>query len=85
MDLPFTVGLSVTVGPLPYPWDDVDYAAAGLVSRTANESITREIPLKIKLIPTKVPMTQTELDGHCAQIKIPRISVTIPSNRIHPA
>jgi hypothetical protein len=32
----------------------------------------------------EVPITQTELDGHCAQIKIPRISVTIPSNRTHP-
>jgi hypothetical protein len=53
--------------------------------RTASESINLEIPLNIKLIPTKVPITQTELDGHCAQMKIPRIRVTIPSNRTHPA
>src|SRR6266853_1844973 len=40
-----------------------DYAEAGLVSRTANESINREIPLNIRLIPTKVPTTQTAEPG----------------------
>jgi len=35
------------------------------------------ILLKIKLIPTKVPIIQTELDGHCTQMKIPRIRVTM--------
>ena len=44
-----------------------------------------EMPLKIKLIPTRVPMTHTELDGQRRQIKNPRINVTIPSNKTHPA
>jgi len=61
----------------------VDDSEARLAARTASESINLEIPLNIKLIPTKVPITQTELDGHCAQIRIPRTSVTIPSNRTH--
>ncbi len=32
--------------------------------RTANDSITRVTPLIIMLTPTKVPIAQTELDGH---------------------
>jgi hypothetical protein len=33
--------------------------------RTANDSITRVTPLMIMLTPTKVPIAQAELDGHC--------------------
>ena len=80
MDVPLVVGLLPCLGT--ESWLDVDYAEAGVISRTASESINLEIPLKIKLIPTKVPITQTELDGHRAQIKIPRIRVTIPSATI---
>ena len=50
--------------------------------RIANESMNLEIPLKIRLMPTKVPMTQTELDGHCAQIRIPKISVMASSTTL---
>jgi len=34
--------------------------------RTANDIITRATPLKIMLMPTRVPIAQAELDGHCA-------------------
>jgi hypothetical protein len=34
--------------------------------RTAKATITRLTPLKMRLMPTKVPMAQAELDGHCA-------------------
>lgn len=33
--------------------------------RTANDSMTRVMPLIIKLTPTKVPIAQAALDGHC--------------------
>jgi hypothetical protein len=33
--------------------------------RTVNESIIRETPLMIKLTPTRVPIAQAELEGHC--------------------
>ncbi len=33
--------------------------------RTANDIITRAMPLKIRLTPTRVPMAHAELDGHC--------------------
>jgi hypothetical protein len=33
--------------------------------RTADDSITRVTPLTIMLTPTKVPIAQAELDGHC--------------------
>ncbi len=36
------------------------------------------------LIPTSVPMTQSELDGHCLHTIKPSIDVTTPSKRIHP-
>ncbi len=29
-------------------------------------------PLKIGLMPTSVPISQVELEGHCFQIKMPR-------------
>jgi hypothetical protein len=41
--------------------DDADDVAL----RTANETITRVTPLKMRLTPTKVPIAQAELDGHC--------------------
>jgi hypothetical protein len=47
------------------------YAALAMVPvpdavtlRTASESITRETPLIIILTPTRMPIAQTELDGH---------------------
>ncbi|MGB8342323.1 MAG: hypothetical protein WCE51_12095, partial [Chthoniobacterales bacterium] len=51
----------------------------GQADLAARESMNLEMPLKIRLMPTKVPMTQTELDGHCRQIRIPRMRVMIPS------
>src|SRR5579864_1810493 len=33
--------------------------------RTASDRETRAIPLKIMLTPTRVPIAQAELDGHC--------------------
>jgi hypothetical protein len=42
-----------------------NYAIAAAALRTANDSITRVTPLMIILTPTKVPMAQAELDGHC--------------------
>lgn len=47
------------------PSDQTTYAAAAVALRTASESITRVTPLIIMLTPTKVPIAQTELDGHC--------------------
>ena len=44
--------------------------------RAARENMNLKTPLKIKLMPTKVPITHAELEGHCLQIKIPRIRVT---------
>ena len=41
------------------------YAIAVTALRTANDSITRVAPLRIMLTPTKVPIAQAELDGHC--------------------
>src|SRR5262249_14536354 len=61
------------------------YAVAEVTRRTANESMILEMPLKIKLMPTKVPITQTEPDGQRRQIKKPRIKVIMPSNKTQPA
>jgi len=36
-----------------------------LALRAANDIITRATPLKIMLMPTSVPIAQTELKGHC--------------------
>src|SRR5208337_4071243 len=47
-------------------------------------SIRRVIPVKTMLMPTSVPITHSELEGHCRQTSTPRINVTMPSNRIHP-
>ena len=41
----------------------------------------RETPLKIMLMPTSVPMTQTELTGQERQIMTARMRVTMPSTR----
>jgi len=57
----------------------------GRTRRAADDSMNLEIPLKIKLMPTRVPITQTELDGQRRHIRYPRMSVTIPSNKTHPA
>jgi len=42
-----------------------NYAAAVVTLRTANDSITRVTPLMIMLTPTRTPIAQAELDGHC--------------------
>ena len=41
----------------------------------------REIPLKTMLMPTSVPMTQTELAGHARQIMTARMRVMMASSR----
>jgi hypothetical protein len=48
----------------------------------ATLSMRRVVPVRIMLIPTNVPITHSELDGHCRQTIRPRIKVTIPSIRI---
>lgn len=45
------------------PGDNDARSAAAL--RTANDSISRVMPLMIRLTPTNVPIAQLELDGHC--------------------
>jgi len=45
----------------------------------------REKPLKIMLMPTSVPMTQTELAGQARQIMMARIRVMTPSTMSQPA
>ncbi len=42
-----------------------NYAAAVVTLRSANDSITRVTPLMIMLTPTRTPIAQAELDGHC--------------------
>src|SRR5205823_10441997 len=61
------------------------FAAAVVPRETADESIRREMPLKIRLTPTRVPIAQAELKNHCAQIRIPSRSVMIPSSKTQPA
>ena len=41
----------------------------------------REKPLKSMLMPTRVPMTQTELAGQARQIMMARMRVMMPSKR----
>ena len=41
------------------------HAVAPASLRTANDIITRVMPLIIMLTPTKTPIAQTELEGHC--------------------
>src|SRR5580698_9850347 len=53
-------------------------------SLAATLSMRRVVPVRIMLIPTNVPITHSELDGHCRQTIRPRIKVTIPSKRIQP-
>src|SRR5947208_15358969 len=60
------------------------YAAPGISPGPATESINLERPLNIRLMPTSVPITHMELEGHCLQIKIPRIRVMIPSKSTQP-
>jgi hypothetical protein len=42
-----------------------NYTTAVVSLRTANDSITRVTPLMIMLTPTRMPIAQAELDGHC--------------------
>jgi hypothetical protein len=44
---------------------DVRYAIWVAIFRTAIDSISRVTPLMIMLIPTKVPIAHTELEGQC--------------------
>ena len=46
-------------------------AAPVALRETADESIRREMPLKIRLTPMSVPIAQPELTGQRAQIRIP--------------
>lgn len=57
----------------------VNFPALQRVLRAARPSMKRDMPLKIRLMPSSVPMAQTELAGHCSQIRIPRSRVTSPS------
>jgi len=47
------------------PPNNGNYATAVVNLRTANDSITRVTPLMIMLTPTRTPIAQAELDGHC--------------------
>ena len=47
--------------------------------------MSREKPLKSMLMPTRVPMTQTELAGQERQIMMARMNVMMPSTRSQPA
>ena len=49
--------------------------------RAAKDSARREVPLKIMLMPTSVPMTHSLLDGQDRQMRMARIRVTTPSTR----
>jgi hypothetical protein len=51
--------------PFFYAASFVGDAMVSAALRTANETITRVTPLKMRLTPTKVPIAQAELDGHC--------------------
>src|SRR6476620_5750260 len=51
----------------------------------ADDNIKREIPLKIRLMPMSVPIAQIELEGQCAQIRIPSRSVMEASTNTQPA
>jgi len=42
-----------------------NYATAVVTLRTANDIITRVTPLMIMLTPTRIPIAQKELNGHC--------------------
>ncbi len=42
-----------------------NYTTAVVTLRTANDSITRVTPLMIMLTPTRIPIAQKELNGHC--------------------
>jgi len=47
------------------PFANASHASTAATLRTANENITRVTPLIIMLTPTRVPIAQTELEGHC--------------------
>ena len=51
----------------------------GLIARIASESMTLERPLNIKLIPIRVPIIHGESGGHFVTIKMPSMSVPMPS------
>src|SRR5208337_326875 len=63
-------------------WRHLLHATPCSTRRAARLIISRVVPVMIMLIPTSVPITHNELEGHCRQTSTPRIRVTIPSNRI---
>lgn len=48
-----------------YAANDVGGDMDAVALRTVEATITRVTPLKMRLTPTKVPIAQAELDGHC--------------------
>ena len=69
--------------PLVDSRSSVFQAVAG-AREVADESIRREMPLKIRLTPMSVPIAQPELTGQCAQIRIPSRSVIMASTNTQP-
>jgi hypothetical protein len=56
---------SASLDAFPRVSNNGNYPILAVTLRTANDSITRVTPLMIMLTPTKVPIAQPELDGHC--------------------
>ena len=56
---------SASLDAFPRVSNNDNYPTLAVTLRTANDSITRVRPLMIMLTPTKVPIAQPELDGHC--------------------
>jgi len=54
------------------------------IRRTAAESISLVVPLKIMLTPTSVPIAHTELTGQALPIITASSSVTMPSSSNQP-
>ena len=52
--------------------------------RADMEIASRDIPLKIRLMPTSVPITHSVLAGHVQKIIKARTRVTTPSNTSQP-
>jgi len=60
------------------------YAGELIRLRAAVENINLLNPLIIRLTPTRVPITHSELPGHGYAINPPSINVRIASQRIQP-
>ena len=61
-----------------------DHATLCSTRLAARLIIRRVVPVMIMLIPTSVPITHNEPEGHCLQTSRPRIKVMMPSTRIQP-